>query len=201
MTSCTAQIFVKSKEKQHHAAQILQIFDKGGAWVTERAGSTGKGNLWKMCRDGKANSEHERPFAHSVVGNKEQKSHQAVPGTGVRSQLRSQGVLRGENAWEPSEHLHPCPQRTPYVAFSCEGKAMPMQSLMCAGDGAARSPRGCWYGRFNRANTQMSSGRWRWSTLNLVDQTHHTCACFDLQWACRKSATCHVILLMKTQAS
>lgn len=51
-----------------------------------------------MCRDVKANGQHEGPFAHSTVGNQEQKSHRAAAGTRVGSQLGSQDVLRGENA-------------------------------------------------------------------------------------------------------
>jgi len=61
-------------------------------------GSMGRGSLWKMCRDVKANGQHEGPFARSAAGNKEHQSNQAAPGTGVGSWLRSQDMLRGEKA-------------------------------------------------------------------------------------------------------
>lgn len=154
MTSCTAQIFVKSKEKQHHAAQILQIFDKAGMWVME-----GMGSLWKMCRDVKANGQHEGPFSHSTVGNKEQKSHLVASGTGFRSQLGSQDMLRGENAWArcgyPTSTSLPSKDNLRGF-FPVEGKPCPCSpwgpSPWCTvGYGTARSRRACWYGRFNKS--------------------------------------------------
>lgn len=54
-----------------------------------------------MCRDVKANGQHEGPFAHSTVGNKEQKSHRVPPDSGVGSQLGSQDTLRGGKQLSP----------------------------------------------------------------------------------------------------